>query len=492
MKSFAELESENQFLPILKTGGDLAGYIHLDGSDTKVSLTSEGFHHFDGDEVGWFELEVVDRRGSQILLHNALNKSSSMPGLASGKRAGFYTSEIYPNVVIVGAENLRKDRTLSSLSFEFEGAENFFVYDTIEWLSFWQEPRKREVLKHIRKSAWKPPRASRLKSDVNDPFDIYVIHRSKTYLDFEIEDMRIRVTHTQSHSGFGWTGLEIKLCPTVSITFDNPVSIDDALDRVWRIKGFFDQVATSDLRVKALSFSKFKKGWPAASVYLPNEIRKTAGRQLDIHPIYVPFSRWKERKKFQQVFKAWLQKSDKRRFFRAATRLSFLRLEDRQDPTLLPILMAGVESLKELEAPSQLSKETIALMVNAASEVEPTIELHFIKAALGALRRTSPRSRLEVILNQTLNDGDANEIPQLARRIVDSRNDVAHGRNFQNAQSTMTGTLAEFLANLCVEYDLETCGMPKQSEDTENRKTSAMIGMEQALMAVRTLATAEV
>lgn len=308
MRDFAEIAAEYQFAPVRAAAGNLAGYLHLDGKDTKAVLNSAEFHHLDDkdDENGWFDLELEDHRGSRVLLHNALTQSKSMPGSRRGKRSGSYTSTVFPNIVVSGVENLRSDRTLYQMAFQFEGAENFFVYNTIEWRSFHGQSNKRPVLKVVRDGAWKAPKGLRGRNYANDLDEVYIIHKPKTYLSFRLEDMKIGVWHARSTHGMGWTGHEIRITPVISVVFDKPVSVGDAIDRVWRIKGFFDQLALCDLRVRAISLSKFKKGWPSADVYLPNESRKFTKRQLDIHPTNVPFSRWKERRNFCATFEKWL------------------------------------------------------------------------------------------------------------------------------------------------------------------------------------------
>lgn len=374
MRGFAELAESYQFIPVRVGSGNVSGYLHLHSTDTKAVLSSEEFHHFDEDENGWFDLEVEDNRGSRVLLHNALTNSQSMGGMSGGERKGSYTSDIFPNIVILDSQNLREDRSVQSISFTIEGGENFFVYDTLEWRSLHAQPDRHKVLDAIRRGAWKAPKGLSSRSDANDPHEVYIIHRPGTYLDVQLADARLRVWHSRSQKGLGWTGHEIRITPVISITFKNPVSIDDAIDRLWQTKGFFDELALNDLRVKSVSVSEFKKRWPAADVYLPNEARREPKRRLDVHPLNVPFSRWKERKRFGAALGQWLERSDDRRFFRAAIRLSLSRLERESDPTLITLLMAGIESLPELSAPSGVSKETIK-MAHAAHAVEPSLDL---------------------------------------------------------------------------------------------------------------------
>lgn len=182
MRSFTDLAKDYQFSPVRSADGELAGYLHLDAKATKAALSSRQFHHFDDGDNGWFDLEIEDHRGSRILLHNALTQSEVMPGSASGRSVGSYTSEIFPNVVVFGTENLRNDQTLHQMAFEFEGAENFFVYNTIEWHSFYRQQNKLGVLNSIRKESWKPPKEMGTRNHLDDPYDIYVIHKPRCYI----------------------------------------------------------------------------------------------------------------------------------------------------------------------------------------------------------------------------------------------------------------------------------------------------------------------
>lgn len=480
MRSFTEIAEDYRFAPIRGVDGDLTGYVHLDGPNSKVSLNSKGFHHLDEGENGWFDLEIEDHRGRRLLLHNALTQSKSMPGVLDGKRAGTYVSDIFPNTVIIGAENLRKDRTILGMSFEIEGAKNFFVYNTIEWRSFYSQDEKQAVLKAIREGAWKPPKGLRGREYVSDPDEIYVVHRPKKYLNFKIEDMSIEVWHSRSQRGLGWTGHEIKVTPIISVAFQNPISVDDAIERVWRIKGFFDQLALDDLQVLSLTFSKFKKGWPSADVYLSNEAQKTRERRLDLHPMHVPFSRWNERKQFQEIFSNWLSQSQERDFFRAAIRLSLIRLSREDDPTLITLLMAGIESLNELAGQSGLSKKTINRMACAAHQIEPSTEIDVIKGLLGGLRRTSPKQRLLQVCAKSLTDTSEDAGSRFATAAVNFRNQIAHGRGLEEIDRGAASEMARALCFLCVAYDLETSGMPAKGDDEERRNLLATSRMEWA------------
>ncbi len=88
MKSFQEVAQDHKFSPVRALHKDLNNYLHLDKQETKVVLNSKEFHHFEGNENGWFDLELEDHRGFNILLHNALTQSQTMPGVSNGKRAG--------------------------------------------------------------------------------------------------------------------------------------------------------------------------------------------------------------------------------------------------------------------------------------------------------------------------------------------------------------------------------------------------------------------
>ena len=425
MPSFVELAEKYQFSPVRTGDGKLNGYLHLDGKKTKAVLNTKDFHHFEDDENGWFDVELEDKQGSTILLHNSLTQNKSMSAFNKGGRGGSYTFDIFPNIVVVGAENLRKDRTLQHLSFEFEGAERFFIYNTIEWHSLYKQPNRKELLKTIREEAWKPERKYRFREYVNDPHEVYVIHHPKRYLDVRVEDMRITVWHSRSQRGLGWTGHEIKVTPIISVAFEKPVSVDEAIDRVWRIKGFFDQLALCDLHVRAINFSKFKKGWPTAEVYLPNEAYKADRRRLDLHRTEIPFSRWEERKRFADCLQAWLGSSASRRFFRSAVRVALVRFAREIDPTLVTLLTAGVESLPELRGPSGISREVITQMADAAHKVDPSVELSAIRGLLGILRLTSPKERVRKLAAKFL---DKAEIETFADALMRFRNQIAHGK----------------------------------------------------------------
>lgn len=124
------------------------------------------------------------------------------------------------------------------MAFQFEGAENFFVHDTIEWHSLHGQNDRRAMLSSIRDAAWSPPKSLRERRQLNDPNEVYVIHNSKAYLSLHIDDLKIVVWHARSQTGMGWTGHQIKITPTISVTFDKPVSVDEAITVAWRIKGF--------------------------------------------------------------------------------------------------------------------------------------------------------------------------------------------------------------------------------------------------------------
>jgi hypothetical protein len=491
MRRFKELAEENQFSPIRAIDSDLAGYLHLDGTSTKAALNSKDFHHFENDDDGWFNLEIEDHRGSRVLLHNALTQSQSMPGYAAGKSVGSYTSEIFPNIVIFGTENLRNDRTLLQLSFILEGAENFFVYDIIERHSFYGSAGGKSALKSVREEAWKPPQSLRERGYSNDPDEIYVIHHPKRYLSLDIEDMKVSVSHSRYQRGLGWAGHKIEIVPVISMIFKAPITINDALDRIWRVKGFFDQLSLDDLRISAISFSKFKKGWPSSDVYLPNEANRARDRRLEVHPIYIPFSRWNERKKFQESLYNWLVTSRERRFFRAAIRLSLVRLQQQIDPTLITLLVAGIESLSELGGKSGVSKQMINDMANAAHKMAPSVDLSSIKGMLGTLGRISPKQRLQKIAALVSTGKVDIDVEAFASATIELRNQIAHGRGFDELERAAAGHIAEALTYLCVAYDLQSSGMPSKSEDSDKRGLLATSKMNLAWMGYKMASTTQ-
>ncbi|GAA4643020.1 hypothetical protein GCM10023115_09800 [Pontixanthobacter gangjinensis] len=484
MRSFKQIEADYQFTPIRANVGSLAGYLHLGGPETKVVLNSTDFHHFDDDENGWFDLELRDHRGFQILLHNALSQSQSMPGSVGGKSAGSYTSSIFPNTVIFGTENLRNDKSLHHMSFELEAAENFFVYDTIEWRSMHGQKDKQTVLDAIRSGAWKPPRGLKSREHASDPADIYIVHKPKTYLNITLEDMKIKVWHSRSRRGLGWTSHEIKITPMIGVTFSTPVSIDQAIDRLWRIKGFFDQLALCDLSIKRVSFSKFKKGWPSADVYLSNEIEDGKKRRREVHPTNVPYSRWRERNQFSKIMESWLAVSDQRHFFRAAIRLSLLRLEKEIDASLITLLMAGIESLPELGGKSGVSSTTISKMADAAHAVDASIDLDAIRGLLGAFQRTSPRQRLTNLANGLFPKSE--DISTFVSIALQLRNKFAHGTKLTDGEQSIAGDVARTLVYLCVTYDLHTTGFPIDRKASDERNLLALTSMNWAWQGYKT------
>jgi len=436
------------------------GVLTLGRENSKLIVNSVDFHHFDGDENGWFDLDLLDSRDNNIYFHNALSGTRSFPGAKDGKRAGTYTSEIFPNYVVLDSEHLGEDKSVRRISFQLEGLENFCVYNIFEWSGLFSasSSEKTQILNDLRIHNIQGYGGSKEKYEANDPDDIWIVHKPKLYMKFKVEGREYEIRHFRSHGSLGLTGHQMQVIPRATIRFESKVSLDDALQHVWEWISFFEQVACKRLQLKSLQASKYLNSYKEADIYLSDSSENDKRPVIDLHPLYVPYSRWKDRRRSAAAMKTWLGKYDERRFFRNATRLVISRLDIERDPTLITLLCAAIESLPELRGSNSLCKTTLQKMAKAAHAEQTAYKLEDIKNLLGNLGGTSLKKMVANLLKKMTLLPEGLDRDDFVKICGDLRNDVAHGRLSDEEQISTAGSFTEVLLGICVCYDLQTSG----------------------------------
>ena len=421
MTSFSDIESEFGTQPVnwLDHAGNSIALLTLNGQESKLVVSSPDFHFLRGDYRGWLDMQLVDRKGDQILVHNALPGIRRMPMTRNSQRVGNYTTEVFPNYIILKSQNLGQNNSVSRICFEFAGADKFFHVDLIKSLYTHElSDEEAKLLKDIGKKSTPPGKL--------DPLYLYSIEKPKARIRFKVDDRTYSVVHGIGGEGLGWPSISIRISSILSIQFDGLVSIETATSRVWEWLGYFNQLGMQSHNLISLSAYSSTRSRDGADFYLPNLRQELPHRRLSFNTSVanLPYSLWKDRNRFGALMKRWLELADQRRFFRAALNRVVSELNERQDHVDIVLLCSAIESLDELSNKGT----TLQQMIEAAGN---TVSL----------------------FSQNI---DWEEFSKKAKKL---RNDVAHGHWLDDRQIQSGTALVEVLASVCALYDQVTAGM---------------------------------
>jgi ApeA N-terminal domain 1 len=361
MESFAELEDRYRLTPVQgeKDGAIASGVLTLDREKTTVVLTCTKPVGYPYDRNGWFNLHLKGSNGVSILLHNALHTQSITHGMKDRQ----FEEHIFPNAIVFGADKLAKDGRLGSISFCLNKLRYFFWYEHFEWQSLYKAtPQQLASLRRLR-------RDQERRYDFFHPLELYVIHQPRRVLRFKAGDSTYEIFSGYSSKGGGWSDLNLKAEPSARNTFDTPVSIDDAVNRIWTWKRFFSQVAMQTLSVEAISAGTRRRRYPEATLYLPYARVNSQENSYpgDFHPGDAPLNRWRDRGALAEVMQRWLSKEERRRQFRISVDDVVENMRKRASITDIVTLCSAIEGLSELNEKTALSDAQIEVIVCGAA-----------------------------------------------------------------------------------------------------------------------------
>jgi hypothetical protein len=463
MESFTELATRYRRVAVhgLETGADLSGTLELAGDETMAHLSSKQEIGSEGNEKGWFDLNVVGPSGIRILLHNALLRSQTDHGLSNGFTSARTSYAIFPNLVVFDTGGVTTDGKVRAISFTADGFEAFFAYGALERL--YLEPGDDQL-----KALLKAKRRLLRKTDLFNPHEIHLRHGYGAPVKFRRDDARYDV---QMSSRASWRGNQerFELIATATIQFDTLIDIDLAIERVWEWGWFFGQLAFNPLPLTALGVpGSLRKPGRSADFYLPSMADRDKLRCPNWQTVSVPFCRWRERGQLQAAMQGWFAHCRSRETFRGLVANVLNSARQRIDVRHIISLCAAIESLDELTGPSPLRRNDIKAMVRAAQsaaiESGSSVDPARIASALAMLVRPSLKHRLEQ-LGAAVPFIAADDLKLLFLKVQNLRNGSAHGQAYALMESGLIAPTTIALTALCVLYDLTTSGIPVTFRD---------------------------
>lgn len=179
-------------------------------------------------------------------------------------------------------------------------------------------------------------------------------------------------------------------------------------------------------------------------------------------------NRWSERHQLESTMRLWLEREEERKVFRAGIdrvltgRGGRVRINDIVD------LCAAVESLPTSVAGNPLEKQVRKRMAQAAWDIlkedRQDIGVKQVSGALSVLGRPSLRDRLQALATQLTPQLQDEELSSALDRIVRYRQAGAHGLKLTQETDLYSIAVTEFLAALCVLFDLGSCGVPNTTK----------------------------
>ena len=309
MRNFEELENEHRQTTVIvdMPGQTGHGVLALDGHSTTIKLLSPSPLKARRDENGWFDFHLKSGDGAEIFVHNGL---FTRPGLPNHNAAEI-ESAMFPNYVAFRAKHLTVAGQVTSISFTAMKLIDFFYYELIERQSlYYATPKIKKALQAIRKLEKKYPRDYEFFA----PDSLILTHRLPRVMEFRVADRKYSIFVGVSGS-FGYTAESIRAVPRATIEFDQPVTIESALEHAWDWRRFFSQLAMQPLPFESMSARA--KGRPRgyAELYLPNLREKPPSRlgMFDFHAGVAPLNSWKDRHQLAKTMQGWLEKQPERR-----------------------------------------------------------------------------------------------------------------------------------------------------------------------------------
>lgn len=456
MKTFDEIASKwrRTNVTVDEDGVSGAGVVVADGRASEAVLTSNEMLGAERrDRNGWFDLRLKTTNGNGILLHNALTVTSRMPTA----RGGQYEDTTFPNLIIFESHCLDRGGRVKAIRFAADKLHYFFHYRHIESHYLSNPPLEiLRALKNIRKLPQYYPR----EYDIFRPTEVRIVHRFPRPVRFRVAD------RTYGVDVWPPGGTEFGSDAHLQIGFDDPVSIDTALDRVWEWRRFFSQCALEALPLRYLAGRGRKAGAGFASFYLPNvAIQPASNASTDgFHPSEAPLSGWQDRTSFAAVMKQWLQREEERSRFRANLDRVIEESKKRSELDHITTLCAGIESLSEFQQAAVFKAGDIEALVEGASSAARAASIDVtddrLRGLLSMLNSQGLPQRLKMLGRVVQPDIGQAKFADLILSTLDLRRVAAHGHPVTDLSLPKLAPTIEALLAACVIWDLKTSGMP--------------------------------
>lgn len=474
MKSFAELEEKDSQLSVQLADLDGSGVLILDRDQSMLRLTTKKAFSPKADINGWFDIDLVSGTQSVVLL-NALFRSQKGFGTSNTE------SEIFPNIVVIGAEALSGRRRVRSVVFGLNKIENFFSHRVIEshFLSGSRQQASK-ILKYARRV--RLSQKYKVQSDFSRPDSVYIVHKTPKILSFDALGSRFEI-HWGMRSSHGWGSITLRAEPFAHIRFSAPKSVDDAIDEIWIWKRLFCQLAMERLELTGV----WARGVPRrryADIYLPNTARDGKKRDFDAWAFRSgesPFSSWRDRHKLAEGMQSWLSKEKGRRTFRINVDRVIANLHERVSLEDVVTLCSAIESLDELKSDGGLSNGDIGIIADAAvagaSRAGIAIDPARIRGTLGLLKHRSLPQRLKGLMNAISTAVTQEDAKIIMDGTLGLRTIAAHGGSITSPSIPRVSPIVTALTGCCVLYDLLTSAFPARANDSSRVRAAQQISL---------------
>jgi hypothetical protein len=459
MKTFDELEKAHRNLTIGLEKEGAMGVLALSGTKTTASLHSQKPLKLKGDDRGWFDLRLDAPEVGDIFLHHALvTNTTTRMGAPTA-----HETKIYPNVIAFGASAINADGSVAMVAFTLEKLSSFFDYQVFERLSLYKlGDKKLEELRALRKEQGGGDQDDH---DFFAPTEVHLTHRVPRFLKFRV-GQRIYEVFGAGRSQSGWASVKMESWPRAIIKFDTPVSIDTALDYVWEWRRYFESMAMEAMQPLEISVAGSKKSRAAtAELYLPGlEPQPPSSETFGFWKGHIPLRTWKERRALSAAMKAWLDKGEERRAFRAAINKVLRRHRRRVIVQDIVTLCGGIESLEELKVPNnEISSDDVQALTSGAYAVAASAGIKVteqrLKGLLGMLRMQSLQGKMKLMADAVQSLAPSDDCDVIVKAAMRLRNAAAHGQEVSRMLSPDTAPTIEGLLALCVFFDLLTSGV---------------------------------
>jgi hypothetical protein len=465
MKTFEELETDYGYVPVRPKGFQgIAGTMTLAKRDTTVDFAARDYFNLahpelKRDENGWFEVEMLGPGGQTILAHNAVVTKTSQHAANDGASA--HQASIFPNFLIFDKRGLNKDNLVESISCKIHGLKEFFKYQVVESLAC--HDLSEPILKTLAQIRYNPDEPK----DFFAPRQIFILHDVGEVLEFRVDDRTYSIWVGGKSSFAPISDIKVETYPIATITFDQPVTIDEAVDCLLYWKKFFSQVSMQPLKFEGISVTageglKRQTGNLYSPFLASEDLSAPAYHKFNSDSF--PLNSWKDRIAFGDVMRSWLSENKARQAFRARLDSVIERMDQKTDQMLLIELSAAIDSLNELKGESAVQVQLIDTMVHGAKEAASTLGVDVsndrLKGILSQLQQRSLGEKMKELCLIALPDAKAEDIDLIVKFAKNCRNDAVHRGAVRDKFWSLIGPTTEALAAACVAFDLQTCGMP--------------------------------
>ena len=461
MQKFDEIEEKYATAHIRVCGDDnLVGILRVAQRETAIDLFSSKSFHLEKSQKGWFDLELMGPDGRKIFAHNAI--TTSMGRHHSQESGVSHFASVHPNILVMDSRGLNSDRRVAAVQFRIDGLKNFFYHQYTEPLDcYCMSDEEKANLLSLRYN-------QELEKDFNSPAFAFVVHELREILNFRVAERLYRVWMS-GNEAYSWGhDIQFHAFPTAAIFFDAPVTIEEALDRVWEWRRFFVQLAMQHLNFESIGFySSHDERATVGSVYLPNvekQIPLTGHGKLG--PAHLPLNSWSDRDALSVAMQTWLKRSDTRKAFRARLDRVINNINRRTDQMDLIELSAGIDSLAELDHKDNYPDGAVWAMAEAACNIATEYSVNAsadrIYGILAQLQRRSLAEKMKEMGRRAMPDADLEEIELVVSTARRCRDEATHRGAVSEQRQSQLGPAVDALASMCVAFDLCDAGVPSR------------------------------